>query len=140
MGMGVSSAAMMVAVRSFTGCLQVKIIGIFEDHLSKVTPHPCLPRRTFLQMTVSCISASGQRRFMESEVALKLGLLREGLIRTMTSFPATVVPIALGTVNGKGNGYYCCWEGCHRPDEPFSQKSKLQGHFLTHSVGLMSLV
>lgn len=33
----------------------------------------------------------------------------------------------------KGNGYYCCWEGCHRPDEPFSQKSKLQGHFLTHS-------
>ncbi|KAI9928761.1 zinc-finger protein [Aspergillus wentii] len=38
------------------------------------------------------------------------------------------------TVDGaKGNGYYCCWEGCHRPDEPFSQKSKLQGHFLTHS-------
>lgn len=33
----------------------------------------------------------------------------------------------------KGNGYYCRWEGCHRPDEPFSQKSKLQGHFLTHS-------
>ncbi|KAJ5777451.1 Zinc finger C2H2 [Penicillium odoratum] len=33
----------------------------------------------------------------------------------------------------KGNGYYCCWDGCHRPDEPFSQKSKLQGHFLTHS-------
>lgn len=30
-------------------------------------------------------------------------------------------------------GYYCHWEGCHRPDEPFSQKSKLQGHFLTHS-------
>lgn len=40
----------------------------------------------------------------------------------------------MNTVNGaKGNGYYCCWEGCHRPDEPFSQKSKLQGHFLTHS-------
>jgi hypothetical protein len=40
----------------------------------------------------------------------------------------------MSTVNGaKGNGYYCCWEGCHRPDEPFSQKSKLQGHFLTHS-------
>lgn len=38
------------------------------------------------------------------------------------------------TINGtKGPGYYCCWEGCHRPDEPFSQKSKLQGHFLTHS-------
>ncbi|KAG2415571.1 hypothetical protein HFD88_006762 [Aspergillus terreus] len=38
------------------------------------------------------------------------------------------------TVDGaKGTGYYCCWEGCHRPDEPFSQKSKLQGHFLTHS-------
>ncbi|KAL1966549.1 hypothetical protein VTN77DRAFT_4471 [Rasamsonia byssochlamydoides] len=33
----------------------------------------------------------------------------------------------------KGYGYYCRWEGCHRPDEPFSQKSKLQGHFLTHS-------
>jgi len=40
----------------------------------------------------------------------------------------------MNTVDGaKGNGYYCCWEGCHRPDEPFSQKSKLQGHFLTHS-------
>ncbi|KAJ5794196.1 hypothetical protein N7457_000795 [Penicillium paradoxum] len=40
----------------------------------------------------------------------------------------------MNTVNGaKGNGYYCCWGGCHRPDEPFSQKSKLQGHFLTHS-------
>lgn len=38
------------------------------------------------------------------------------------------------TVDGpKGNGFYCRWEGCHRPDEPFSQKSKLQGHFLTHS-------
>lgn len=36
-------------------------------------------------------------------------------------------------IGKKGNGYYCCWEGCHRPDEPFSQKSKLQGHFLTHS-------
>lgn len=33
----------------------------------------------------------------------------------------------------QGHGYYCCWEGCYRPDEPFSQKSKLQGHFLTHS-------
>ncbi|KAJ5098963.1 hypothetical protein N7532_005964 [Penicillium argentinense] len=40
----------------------------------------------------------------------------------------------MNTVDGaRGNGYYCCWEGCHRPDEPFSQKSKLQGHFLTHS-------
>jgi uncharacterized Zn-finger protein len=40
----------------------------------------------------------------------------------------------MNTVDGaKGNGYYCCWQGCHRPDEPFSQKSKLQGHFLTHS-------
>lgn len=40
----------------------------------------------------------------------------------------------MATVDGaKGNGYYCCWEGCHRPNEPFSQKSKLQGHFLTHS-------
>ncbi|KAB8077400.1 hypothetical protein BDV29DRAFT_59318 [Aspergillus leporis] len=40
----------------------------------------------------------------------------------------------MSTINGaKGPGYYCCWEGCHRPDEPFSQKSKLQGHFLTHS-------
>jgi hypothetical protein len=40
----------------------------------------------------------------------------------------------LSTVDGpKGNGYYCCWEGCYRPGEPFSQKSKLQGHFLTHS-------
>ncbi|KAJ6103045.1 hypothetical protein N7486_005472 [Penicillium sp. IBT 16267x] len=40
----------------------------------------------------------------------------------------------MNTVDGaKGNGYYCCWVGCHRPDEPFSQKSKLQGHFLTHS-------
>ncbi|KAJ9352426.1 transcriptional regulator family: C2H2 zinc finger [Paecilomyces variotii] len=40
----------------------------------------------------------------------------------------------MGTMDGrKGHGYYCCWEGCHRPDEPFSQKSKLQGHFLTHS-------
>ncbi|KAJ5281304.1 Zinc finger C2H2 [Penicillium angulare] len=40
----------------------------------------------------------------------------------------------MNTVEGaKGNGYYCCWEGCHRPEEPFSQKSKLQGHFLTHS-------
>ncbi|KAI1981385.1 zinc-finger protein [Ophidiomyces ophidiicola] len=33
----------------------------------------------------------------------------------------------------QGQGYYCCWDGCSRPDEPFSQKSKLQGHFLTHS-------
>lgn len=40
----------------------------------------------------------------------------------------------VGMIEGKqGNGYYCCWEGCHRPHEPFSQKSKLQGHFLTHS-------
>ncbi|KAI9376747.1 hypothetical protein BJX61DRAFT_214 [Aspergillus egyptiacus] len=40
----------------------------------------------------------------------------------------------MGPVNGaKGTGYYCCWEGCNRPGEPFSQKSKLQGHFLTHS-------
>ncbi|KAL4997107.1 hypothetical protein BDV10DRAFT_170308 [Aspergillus recurvatus] len=40
----------------------------------------------------------------------------------------------MGPVNGaKGTGYYCCWEGCCRPGEPFSQKSKLQGHFLTHS-------
>ena len=40
----------------------------------------------------------------------------------------------MATVEGaKGTGYYCCWAGCHRPDEPFSQKSKLQGHFLTHS-------
>ncbi|THC95178.1 hypothetical protein EYZ11_005337 [Aspergillus tanneri] len=40
----------------------------------------------------------------------------------------------MATVDGaKGTGYYCCWQGCHRPDEPFSQKSKLQGHFLTHS-------
>lgn len=40
----------------------------------------------------------------------------------------------MGTMDGpKGHSYYCCWEGCHRPDEPFSQKSKLQGHFLTHS-------
>jgi hypothetical protein len=30
MSMGVSSAAMMVAVRPFAGSLQVKIIGIFE--------------------------------------------------------------------------------------------------------------
>lgn len=38
------------------------------------------------------------------------------------------------TVDGpKGNGYYCRWDGCHRSDEPFSQKAKLQGHFLTHS-------
>ena len=36
-------------------------------------------------------------------------------------------------MGAKGTGFYCCWEGCHRPDEPFSQKSKLQGHFLTHS-------
>ncbi|KAL2872093.1 C2H2-type zinc finger protein [Aspergillus lucknowensis] len=40
----------------------------------------------------------------------------------------------MGPVNGaKGTGYYCCWEGCSRPGVPFSQKSKLQGHFLTHS-------
>lgn len=45
-----------------------------------------------------------------------------------------LVSTHMNTVDGaKGNGYYCCWEGCHRPDEPFSQKSKLQGHFLTHS-------
>ncbi|KAF7162206.1 hypothetical protein CNMCM6106_009200 [Aspergillus hiratsukae] len=45
-----------------------------------------------------------------------------------------LVATHMGTVEGaKGTGYYCCWEGCHRPDEPFSQKSKLQGHFLTHS-------
>ncbi|GFF39381.1 zinc-responsive transcriptional regulator ZAP1 [Aspergillus udagawae] len=45
-----------------------------------------------------------------------------------------LVATHMGTVEGaKGAGYYCCWEGCHRPDEPFSQKSKLQGHFLTHS-------
>ncbi|EEQ33416.1 zinc-responsiveness transcriptional activator [Microsporum canis CBS 113480] len=37
------------------------------------------------------------------------------------------------TEGAKGGGYYCCWEGCHRPHEPFSQKSKLQGHYLTHS-------
>ncbi|KAJ6151157.1 hypothetical protein N7470_007751 [Penicillium chermesinum] len=40
----------------------------------------------------------------------------------------------MNTIDGaKGTGYYCCWAGCHRPDDPFSQKSKLQGHFLTHS-------
>ncbi|KAL4914168.1 hypothetical protein BDW62DRAFT_191039 [Aspergillus aurantiobrunneus] len=40
----------------------------------------------------------------------------------------------MGPISGaKGTGYYCCWEGCGRPGEPFSQKSKLQGHFLTHS-------
>lgn len=40
----------------------------------------------------------------------------------------------LTTMDGpKGNGYYCCWDGCHRIGEPFSQKAKLQGHFLTHS-------
>ena len=40
----------------------------------------------------------------------------------------------LTTMDGpKGNGYYCCWDGCHRMGEPFSQKAKLQGHFLTHS-------
>ncbi|PWY69684.1 hypothetical protein BO70DRAFT_144177 [Aspergillus heteromorphus CBS 117.55] len=45
-----------------------------------------------------------------------------------------LVACHMGTVEGaKGLGYYCCWDGCHRPDEPFSQKSKLQGHFLTHS-------
>lgn len=45
-----------------------------------------------------------------------------------------LVSAHMNTVDGaKGNGYYCCWQGCHRPDEPFSQKSKLQGHFLTHS-------
>lgn len=43
-------------------------------HLSRVTPHPCLPRRTFLQMTVNCISASGQRRFMESRLLAVLRL------------------------------------------------------------------
>lgn len=31
---------------------------------------------------------------------LKLGLLREGVVWTMASFPAAVVPIALGTVHG----------------------------------------
>ncbi|KAJ5160435.1 uncharacterized protein N7482_007439 [Penicillium canariense] len=45
-----------------------------------------------------------------------------------------LVSCHMDTIDGaKGNGYYCCWKGCHRPDEPFSQKSKLQGHFLTHS-------
>ncbi|KAJ5698496.1 hypothetical protein N7462_000501 [Penicillium macrosclerotiorum] len=45
-----------------------------------------------------------------------------------------LVSCHMNTVDGvKGTGYYCCWAGCHRPDEPFSQKSKLQGHFLTHS-------
>lgn len=40
----------------------------------------------------------------------------------------------MNTLDGaKGHGYYCCWEGCLRPDGPFSQRSKLQGHFLTHS-------
>lgn len=43
------------------------------------------------------------------------------------------------TRGSQGQGYYCCWEGCSRPHEPFSQKSKLQGHFLTHS-NCMSLV
>ncbi|KAN0067731.1 hypothetical protein V8E54_014296 [Elaphomyces granulatus] len=42
--------------------------------------------------------------------------------------------VHVGPVDGpRGSGYYCRWEGCHRPDEPFSQKSKLQGHFLIHS-------
>ncbi|KKZ67266.1 hypothetical protein EMCG_07071 [[Emmonsia] crescens] len=45
-----------------------------------------------------------------------------------------LVQTHVGMVEGcQGHGFYCCWEGCHRPDEPFSQKSKLQGHFLTHS-------
>lgn len=40
----------------------------------------------------------------------------------------------MSTVDGmRGHGYYCRWEGCSRPNDPFSQKSKLQGHFLTHS-------
>lgn len=37
-------------------------------HLSKVIRHPCLPHRTFLQLTVSCISASGQRKSTESRL------------------------------------------------------------------------
>lgn len=32
-----------------------------------------------------------------------------------------------------GRGFYCLWDGCMRPAEPFLQKSKLHGHFLTHS-------
>jgi hypothetical protein len=51
-----------------------------------------------------------------------------------------LVTAHIGPIDGmKGYGYYCRWEGCHRPDEPFSQKSKLQGHFLTHS-NCMSLI
>ncbi|KAL1976990.1 hypothetical protein VTN31DRAFT_3272 [Thermomyces dupontii] len=45
-----------------------------------------------------------------------------------------LVSAHLSPINGaKGLGYYCRWEGCQRPNDPFSQKSKLQGHFLTHS-------
>ncbi|ODH44670.1 hypothetical protein ACO22_00827 [Paracoccidioides brasiliensis] len=51
------------------------------------------------------------------------GKLQEHLVQTH-----------VGMISGsQGYGFYCCWEGCHRADEPFSQKSKLQGHFLTHS-------
>lgn len=32
-----------------------------------------------------------------------------------------------------GHGFYCTWLGCARSGRPFSQKSKLQGHFLSHS-------
>lgn len=46
--------------------------------------------------------------------------------------------VHVGPVDGlRGSGYYCRWDGCHRPDEPFSQKSKLQGHFLIHSNCMM---
>lgn len=37
-------------------------------HLSKEIHHPCLPHRTFLQPTVSCISASGLRKSKESRL------------------------------------------------------------------------
>lgn len=50
------------------------------------------------------------------------------------SLQSHLVKEHLGTIEGPaGHGYYCRWDGCHRPNEPFSQKSKLQGHFLTHS-------
>lgn len=43
-------------------------------HLSKVIHHPCLPHRTFPRPTVSCISASGLRKSMESRLYAVLPL------------------------------------------------------------------
>lgn len=56
-------------------------------HPSKVIHHPSLPHRTFLRPTVSCISASGLRKSMESRLHAVLPL------PIVVLFKSTLLPV-----------------------------------------------